>query len=243
MVLDVDPVADVLAVAVERHLLALEQVGDEQGDDLFGELVGAKVVGAAGDEDVEAKGVVVRSYQKVAGGFGGGVGTGGVDGGRFGEFQVRAVERELAVDLVGGDVNEATAARRVVRHSRTYGGDPGRGSFAEGVEQRLGAEDVGADEGGGIEDGAVDVAFGGEVDDGIRFGDEGSDGGGVADVAVDEAVARVGSEVGEILSVAGVGQSIKVGDAPVGALAQDEAHEVGADEAAAASDKDVVGHG
>jgi hypothetical protein len=37
---DVQPVADVAAVAVERDLLAVEQVGDEQRDDLLRELVG-----------------------------------------------------------------------------------------------------------------------------------------------------------------------------------------------------------
>ena len=50
VVLDVAPVADVQAVAVERDLLAVEQVGDEQRDDLLGELVGAEVVRRAGDD-------------------------------------------------------------------------------------------------------------------------------------------------------------------------------------------------
>ena len=48
VVLDVDPVADVAAVAVERHLLAVEQVGGEQRDDLLGELVRPEVVASTG---------------------------------------------------------------------------------------------------------------------------------------------------------------------------------------------------
>ena len=43
-VLDVAPVADVQAVAVQRHLLPVEQVRDEQRNDLLGVLVGAEVV-------------------------------------------------------------------------------------------------------------------------------------------------------------------------------------------------------
>jgi hypothetical protein len=50
VVLDVEPVALVAAVAVEGDLLVVEQVGDEQRDHLLGELVGAVVVGAAGDD-------------------------------------------------------------------------------------------------------------------------------------------------------------------------------------------------
>ena len=60
VVVDVEPVAHVQAVAVERHLRAVEQVGDEQRDDLLGVLVGPEVVRAAGDHDRQAVGLVVR---------------------------------------------------------------------------------------------------------------------------------------------------------------------------------------
>ncbi len=56
MVVDVQPVAHVRAVAVQRHLLAVHQVGDEQRDDLLGELVGAVVVRAPRDADRAARG-------------------------------------------------------------------------------------------------------------------------------------------------------------------------------------------
>ena len=42
VVLDVDPVADVETVAVQRHLAAVEQVRGEERDDLLGELVRAR---------------------------------------------------------------------------------------------------------------------------------------------------------------------------------------------------------
>ena len=35
-------------------------------------------------------------------------------------------------------------------------------------QERVGADDIGLDEGGGAVDGAIDVGFGGKMDDGIR---------------------------------------------------------------------------
>jgi hypothetical protein len=56
-----------------------------------------------------------------------------------------------------------------------------------------GADDVGLDEIFGAVDAAVDVRFGGKIDDGARlvFGQQAADQGEVADVALDEDVARV----------------------------------------------------
>ncbi len=54
------------AVAVERHLQAVQQVGDEQRDDLLRELVRPVVVGAAGDDHVQPVGAVVRQGEQVA---------------------------------------------------------------------------------------------------------------------------------------------------------------------------------
>ncbi len=66
--------------------------------------------------------------------------------------------------------------------------------------------------GGGFVDAAVDMGLGGKVDDGVAAGHGGFDGVGVADVASDEAVARIlgdGCEIGEIPSV---GQLVVVDD-------------------------------
>ena len=48
MVLDVDPVADVLAVAVDRKALSLQHVEDHKWNKLLGELIGPVVVRAVG---------------------------------------------------------------------------------------------------------------------------------------------------------------------------------------------------
>lgn len=63
---------------------------------------------------------------------------------------------------------------------------------------------------------------------------------GVADVAHHELHA-VGGEPGDVLGVAGVGQLVQDGDVHLGVVVHHVVHEVAADEAAAASDDDILG--
>ena len=59
VVVDMQPVADIKTVAVERHLEAVDQVGDEERDDLLRELMRPVVVGAARAGHAHAIGAVV----------------------------------------------------------------------------------------------------------------------------------------------------------------------------------------
>ena len=54
------------------------------------------------------------------------------------------------------------------------------------------------------------MGFGGEMDDGggTMFAEELRDQGGVADVAVDERVERIGFEGGKVFGIAGVGELV-----------------------------------
>ncbi len=132
------------------------------------------------------------------------------------------VERQVAVDLVGGDV--------VVAHA----------VFAAGLDQRVGAAHVGLEERRRVGDGVVVVGLGGVVDHGVGLGDQAVDQLGVADVAHDELDAARG-QARDVLWVAGVGQLVEHGDVDVRVLAHDVVDEVGADEAAAAGDDDALG--
>ena len=69
----------------------------------------------------------------VGGGLGGRVGRGGIVGRRLAEG---AVGPERAVDLVGGDVQEAEGLRALARQAHPIG--------ARRLEQAVGAEHVGA---------------------------------------------------------------------------------------------------
>ena len=108
-----------------------------------------------------------------------------------------------------------------------------------GLDERVGALDVGLQERARVGDGVVVVGLGGVVDHGVRPRDQAVDERGVADVAHDELDA-VGRQPRDVLGVAGVGQLVEHGDVDAGVLAHDVVDEVGADEAAAAGDDDAL---
>ena len=223
MVLGVDPVADVLAAAVELGADAVDDVGDLPGDELLHVLVGAVVVGAVGDRGAQAVGAGPGADQHVGGRLGGAVGARGPVGRLLGELG-GVVERQVAVDLVGGD---AVVADTV---------------FPYDLQQAEGALHVCAQEGLWVGDGVIVVGLRGVVHDRVVAGDQPVQQPDVADVAHDELHA-VGGQPGDVLGVAGVGQLVQDGDVDARVVVHDVVHEVAADEAAAARDDDVLNHG
>lgn len=220
VVLGVDPVADVLAAAVELGTDAVDDVGDLARDELLHVLVGAVVVGAVVDRGAKPVGAGPGAHEHVGARFGGAVGARGPIRRLLGELG-RVVESQVAVDLVGGDVVVADAV------------------LADGLKKAEGSLDVRAQEGIGVCDGVVVVALGGVVHDGVVAGDQLIEQGGVADVAHDELHA-VRQQPGDVLGVAGVGQLVQDGDVHAGVVVDHVVHEVAADEAAAARDDDVL---
>lgn len=220
MVLGVDPVADVLALPVELGADAVDDVGDLPGDELLHVLVGAVVVGAVGDRGAQAVGAGPGAHEHVGAGLGARVRAARVIRRLLGELG-RVVEREVAVDLVGGDVVVADA---VLPH---------------GLQKAEGALHVGAQERLRVGDGVVVVALGGVVYDGVVARYQPVQQPGIADVAHDELHA-VGGQPGDVLGVAGVGQLVQDGHVHVRVVVHHVVHEVAADEAAAARDDDVL---
>src|SRR5208282_4578994 len=74
VILDVQPVPNVAAGAVYRKLPALETVEDRQWDEFLGKMVGAIVVGAIGDQDGQAIGVMPTPNEVVGGSLRCGIG-------------------------------------------------------------------------------------------------------------------------------------------------------------------------
>ena len=220
VVLGVDPVAHVLALAVELGADAVDDVSDLPGDELLHVLVGAVVVGAVGDRGAKPVGAGPGAHEHVGGGLGARIGRGRLVRRLLGELR-RVVERQVAVDLVGGDVVVADA---VLPH---------------GLQQAEGALHVGAQEGLRVRDGVVVVALGGVVHDRVVARDDAVQQLRVADVAHDELHA-VGGQARDVLGVAGVGQLVQDGDVYLGMIVHDVMHEVAADEAAAARDDDAL---
>ena len=222
VVLGVDPVADVLALPVELGAHAVDDVGDLPGDELLHVLVGAVVVGAVGDSGAKPVGARPGAHEHVGGRLRRAVRRARVVGRLLGELG-GVVERQVAVDLVGGDVVVADAV------------------FPHGLQQAEGSLDVGAQERLRVGDGVVVVALGGVVHDRVVARHQPVQQLGVADVTHDELHA-VGGQPGDVLGVAGVGQLVQDGHVHVGVVVHDVVHEVAADEAAASSDDNIFGH-
>lgn len=220
VVLGVDPVADVLAAAVELGADAVDDVRDLPGDELLHVLVGAVVVGAVGDRGAQAVGAGPGAHEHVGGSLGRAVRGARMVRRLLGELG-GVVERQVAVDLVGGDVVVADAV------------------LADGLQQAEGALHVGAQEGLRVGDGVVVVALGGVVHDPVVARHDLIEQRGVADVAHDELHA-VRRQTGDVLGVAGVGQLVQDGDMYARVVVHHVVHEIAADEAAAARDDDVL---
>ena len=221
VVLGVDPVADVLAPAVELRALAVDDVGDLAGDELLHVLVGTVVVRAVGDGRAQPVGACPGADEHVARGFGGAVRGAGLVRSALGELR-RIVEGQVTVDLVGRDVVVADTV------------------LANRLEQAKRALDVGAQERLRVGDGVVVVALGGVVHDGVVAGNDSLQKLGVADVAHDELDA-VGGKARDVGGVARVGELVEHGHVHVRVVVHHVVHEVAADEAAAARDDDIAG--
>ena len=221
VVLGVNPVADVLALPVELGADAVDDVRDLPGDELLHVLVGAVVVGAVGDRGAQAVGAGPGAHEHVGARLGRAVRATRAVRRLLGELR-RVVERQVAVDLVGGDVVVADAV------------------LADGLQQAEGALDVRAQERLRVGDGVVVVALGRVVHDRVVARHQPIEQPRVADVADDELHA-VGGQPGDVLGVAGVGQLVQDGHVHAGVVVDHVVHEVAADEAAAARDDDVPG--
>ncbi len=116
-------------------------------------------------------------------------------------------------------------------------------SGAGGFQQGEGADQIGLHEGRRPGDGAVHMALGGEVGDGVDgvLAQQPIHQRPVADVALHEAMpGRIG-QLAQVVERAGVSQRVEGDDAEVGVGRQQVADEVAADEAGAAGHQHVAG--
>jgi hypothetical protein len=105
------------------------------------------------------------------------------------------------------------------------------------LQQVICAEDVGLDEVARAIDGAIHMAFCGEVHHGIWavLGKKSGECAGIAEVGLDEGVAWIFQITVQRREISRVGEVIKVDDL-VGGFIKDLPHKVGANEASAAGD-------
>ena len=256
VVLHVQPVADVLALAVHGQRLAVPDVVDKQRDELLRELVRPIVVGAVRDDGGHSIGVVERPHEMVAGRLRGAVravrlvlevlreellavGQVMLAAGRLRRERrldsLRVRHLQGAVDFVGGDVVEALA---FVLLRETL---PVR---LGGLQHGQGADDVGLREGEGILDGTVHMGFRRQMDHAVHLflTHEGEHALEVADVHLDEPVVGPVLDVLEVREIARVGEFVQVDDPVVRIFVHEQPHDVAADEAGAAGDDNCLIH-
>ena len=73
VVVAVQPVVDVVPLAVQGNVQTVDEARDEGGNDFLGKVVRALVVGAPRDREVEAVGAVVAAREEVTAGLRGGL--------------------------------------------------------------------------------------------------------------------------------------------------------------------------
>ena len=247
VVLDVEPVADVLPAAVHGQRPSVADVVDEQRNQLLRELVGPVVVRAVRNQRRHAVRVVVGPHEVVRRSLRRRVGA------------VRVVLRLLGEELLAERTAAALAARRVPRGAgqlqRTvhFVGRDVVEQLARPIavpmlprsfEQRQRTHDVRTREGKRIPDRAVHVALGCEVDHPVDavLPEQFTHRLEVADVAPDESVVRPLLDVSKVGEVASIGQLVEVDDPVIGVFGHEKTDHMRADEARAARDEDSALH-
>ena len=198
VILDIEPVADVLAVAVDRQLLIGQRVDDHQRDELLRKMIRAVVIRAARDCRRDLVGAVIRHDQEVRTGFRSRIRARRLEVRLLREEQIRVVERQIAVDFIRRDLMVAVDA-----------------VLAAGVEQHARADDIRLQEDLRILDGAVDMRLCREVDDDVRLPllEYAVDGLAVRDVRADELEVLLPHRRLERLEVARIRQFVDADDA------------------------------
>ena len=222
MVLGVDPVAYVLAPAVQLRPLALEDVRDLAGDELLHMLVRAVVVRAVGNCGPQAVRAGPRAHQHVGRGLRARVRAGRMVRGGLRE-PGRIIQSEVAIHLVRAHVVVA---------------DP---ILPDRLEQAERALHVRPQERLWIRDGIVVVGLGRVMHDRVMPRRDFVEQVSVADVAHDQLHTILG-QARDILDVARIGQGIQHGHMHVRMVVDHVMHEIRTDETTATSHNDVLGN-
>ena len=220
MVLSVDPVAHVLAPAVQLRPLALEDVRDLAGDELLHMLVRAVIVAAVGNCGPQAVRAGPRAHQHVGRGLRTRVWAGRMVRGGLRE-PGRIIQSEVAIHLVRAHVVVA---------------DP---ILPDRLEQAERALHVRPQERLWIRDGIVVVGLGRVMHDRVMPRRDFVEQLDVADVAVHE-LDTILRQARDILDVARIGQGIQHGHMHVRMVVDHVMHEIRTDETTATGHDDVL---
>lgn len=220
MVLSVDPVAHVLAPAVQLRPLALEDVRDLAGNELLHMLVRTVIVAAVGNRGPQAVRASPRAHQHVGRGLRTRVWAGRMVRGGLRE-PGRIIQSEVAIHLVRAHVVVADAVP------------------AHGLEQTERALHVRLQERFRVRDRIVVMGLGRVVHDRVVARHDPVEQLGVADVAMHE-LDTVLRQARDVLDVARISQSVQHGHVHVRVMVDHVMHEIRPDETTATGHDDVL---
>ena len=222
VILDVQPVAHVLALAVDGQRLIRQRVQDHKRDELLGEMVRTVIVRAAAYRDGKPVSAMVREHKEIRSRLGARIRAGRMQRSALGKEQVGAVERQVAVHFV-----------------RRYLMVPLYAVLAAGVHERRRTYDVGLQKDAGIFDTAVDVALRREIDHDIRLflGEQPIHALAVADIQPHKAEIRIVHNAFESGKIACVSEFVNADYAVTRMSLHHMEDEVAADESRAAGNK------
>ena len=253
MILYIEPVAYVFALAIYGQRFAVTDIVDEQRDQFLGELVGTVVVRAVRNDSRHAVGVVERAHKVVAACLGSTVGRVRVVLGCFHEevFSVGLMsvcrgfgserrrqslgvsEFECAIDLVGRDMIEAFAFVLLRQALPVEFGS---------LQHTERTHDVRACEGERVFDRAIDMALGSQMNNAgdVLLLHESIDCIEVANIRAHKAVVGLVLYILEVSQIAGISELINIDNAIVGVLVYKQTYNVTSDESGSAGDNDGV---
>lgn len=220
MVLSVDPVAHVLAPAVQLRPLALEDVRDLAGNELLHMLVRTVIVAAVGNRGPQAVRAGPRAHQHVGRGLRTRVWAGRMVRGGLRELG-RIIQSEVAIHLVRAHVVVADAVP------------------AHGLEQTERAFHVRLQERFRVRDRIVVMGLGRVMHDRVVARHDPVEQLGVADVAMHE-LDTVLRQARDVLDVARISQSVQHGHVHVRVMVDHVMHEIRPDETTATGHDDVL---
>ena len=236
VILDIESIAYVLALAIHRKRFALADIIDKERDQLLGELIRAVVVRAVRHDGRQSVGIVVGSHEVIRRCLRSTIRAMRIVLCILGKQLVIKIQRP--VDLIGRDVVEAFA--RILL---------GQGlpiAFSS-LQKRQRAHDIRAGKSKGILNRTIDMALGCQVNHTVDLHllHQGIDPLKIADIGLHEAVVRFVFDIAEILQITRIGQYIEIHDPIIGVLAHHKAHHMGADKPGTARNEYVTleGHG
>ena len=204
VVQNIQPVANVFAVAVNRYVLFAQRIGDNLRNQLFRMLFRTVIVGTVGNRYVHAVSAVIRTDQHIRTGFGRGIRRTRIIGCRFLE---KAGFAQRAINFIGRNMMKTAVLITGLKLVRRF--HPG---IARNIQQHKRTDNIRLNKGFRTGNRIIDMALGGKMNNAadIVFRKQLFNQRPVTDVALNKFIIGTLCTVAQIVRIAGISQLIEV---------------------------------